>query len=114
MATALKWGILGTGTIAHTFARGLPGSKPGRPVAVGSRTKARVDQFAEEFNVARRYERYEALLADEQVEAVYISTPHPSHAQWSIKAAEARKHVLCEKPLAMNLVEATSIVAATR
>src|SRR5437763_2159679 len=85
----LAWGILGTGEIARTFAKGLAGSRTGRLVAVGSRSRDSAEKFGERFNVARRHASYEALLADPEVRAVYISTPHPMHAEWAIRAAEA-------------------------
>ncbi len=112
MSKTLTWGIIGTGRIASVFAKGLAGSLTGTLLAVGSRSQAAADKFAETWNVARRYSSYEALLADKDVQAVYISVPHPLHAEWAIKAAEAGKHVLCEKPLALNQAEAMAIVEA--
>ncbi len=112
MAAKLRWGIIGTGNIAKTFARGLANSETGTLQAVGSRTQESADRFGDEFNVPRRYDSYEALLADTDVEAVYISTPHPLHAEWAIKAAEAGKHILCEKPLTLNHAEAMAVVEA--
>jgi predicted dehydrogenase len=105
---------LATGTIAHTFARGLAESQTGELLAVGSRTQESADRFGEEFNVPRRYGSYEALLADPDVQAVYISPPHPWHAEWALRAAQAGKHILCEKPLGMNEAEARRVVAAAR
>jgi len=110
----LAWGIIGTGHIAHTFAQGLAASKTGRLVAVGSRTQAGADSFGDHVGVPSRYGSYQALLADQEVEAVYISTPHPMHAEWAIKAAEAGKHILCEKPIGLNHAEAMAIVQAAR
>jgi len=112
--TALAWGILGTGRIAHTFARALAASRTGRLVAVASRTRAAAEAFGEEFGVARRYEGYEALLADPEVGAVYISLPNAFHALWTVRCAEAGKHILCEKPLATNHAEAMVAVEAAR
>jgi predicted dehydrogenase/aryl-alcohol dehydrogenase-like predicted oxidoreductase len=114
MARHLRWGIIGTGAIAHTFARGVQHSKAGKLVAVGSRRQQSADAFAKEFNLTRAHGSYEALLADAQVDAVYVSTPHPLHAEWAIKTAEADKHVLCEKPLAVNYAEAMAVVQAAR
>src|SRR5262245_36885080 len=96
---ALNWGILAAGNIAKAFARGIAQSKTGKLLAVGSRSQEKAESFAGEFNVPRAYGSYEALLADPEVQAVYISTPHPQHCEWAIKAAEAKKHVLCEKPI---------------
>jgi len=112
MANKLKWGILGAGNIAKKLANGLAQSKTGELLAVGSRSQEKADKFGDEFKAPRRYGSYEALLADKDVEAVYISTPHPMHAEWAIKAAEAGKHILCEKPIGINHAEAMAIVEA--
>jgi len=108
----LRWGIIGTGGIARTFARALGQSSTGVLVAVGSRSKERAERFCQEFGVGRAHASYEALLADPEVDAVYISTPHPMHAEWAIRAAEAGKHILCEKPLTLNHAEAMVVVEA--
>ncbi|MEK7766115.1 MAG: Gfo/Idh/MocA family oxidoreductase, partial [bacterium] len=112
MTGKLKWGILSTGRIAKTFANGLKTSKTGILMAVGSRTQAAAEAFGKEFGITRCHSSYEALLADSEVQAVYIATPHPGHAEWAIKAAEAGKHILCEKPLGLNYPEAMAIVDA--
>lgn len=114
MNQQLSWGIIGAGRIAGTFATALAESTTGRLVAVGSRTQASADRFGDEFGVPRRHPSYEALLADESVEAVYIATPHPMHAEWAIKAAQAGKHILCEKPLTVNHPEAAAVIEAAR
>jgi predicted dehydrogenase/aryl-alcohol dehydrogenase-like predicted oxidoreductase len=110
----LRWGILSTGRIAHTFAHGVAGSRASRLVAVGSRSPESAAKFAAEFPGVRAHARYEALLADPEVEAVYIATPHPQHALWAIRAAEAGKHILCEKPLTLNQAEAMAVAEAAR
>jgi len=107
---SLQWGIVGTGAIAKTFARELPFSATGRLVAVASRSKETASAFASAFGDIRAYAAYPQMLEDPQVDAVYISTPHPSHAEWAIAALKAGKHVLCEKPLGMNLAEVTAII----
>jgi predicted dehydrogenase/aryl-alcohol dehydrogenase-like predicted oxidoreductase len=114
MADRLRWGILAPGGIAKQFARGVAHSKTGTLVAVGSRTREKAEAFGNEFNVPRRHGSYEALLADAEVDAVYIATPHPMHAEWVLKAAEAGKHILCEKPISMNHAEAMAMVEAAR
>lgn len=108
----LRWGILGPGRIAGRFAADLPNSRTGTLVAVGSRDLARATSFAERHGADRTYADYDELLADDSVDAVYIATPHPLHAQWAIRAAEAGKHVLCEKPLTVNHAEATAVIEA--
>lgn len=114
MADKLKWGILSTGSIAKAFARDLPQSDTGKLVAVGSRTKPAADEFGKEFGLdtSRCYGSYDALLADDDVQVVYIATPHPMHAQWAIRTAEAGKHVLVEKPAGLNQYEAMAMIEA--
>lgn len=112
--TTLRWGILGAGHIAKTFAKGVRDSKTGTLVAIGSRSQESADKFGDEFALEKRYASYEALLADPDIDAVYIATPHPMHAHWAIKTAEAKKHVLCEKPLTLNHGEAMAVVEAAR
>ena len=114
MAKKLSWGLLAAGAIARAFATGVKHSKTGSLLAVGSRSKQKADAFAREFGIARAHGSYEELLADEDVQAVYVCTPHPMHAEWAIKAAEAGKHVLCEKPLTINHATATAVVEAAR
>jgi predicted dehydrogenase/aryl-alcohol dehydrogenase-like predicted oxidoreductase len=114
MSTTLQWGIIGAGTIAKAFARGLARSRTGKLLAIGSREESKAQVFAAEFGASRSYGSYEALLADEQVQAVYIATPHPQHVEWAIKAAEAKKHLLVEKPIGINFGEAMAIVEAAR
>lgn len=112
MPAKLTWGILGTGRIAGIFARGIAASQSGQLAAVGSRTQASADRFAREFGVPRTHGSYAALLEDRGVQAVYIATPHPQHAGWAIRAAQAGKHILCEKPLTMNHAEAVTVAGA--
>ncbi len=113
MSEKLQWGIIGTGRMARCFARGLRESRAGRLVAVGSRSKEAALSFTSEYPVPWHV-GYAALIADPKVQAVYISTPHCLHAEWIIRAAGAGKHVLCEKPLAMNHGEALGAVEAAR
>ncbi|RFC44230.1 MAG: putative dehydrogenase, partial [Verrucomicrobia bacterium] len=98
MTKKLGWGILSTGRIAGIFAQGLARAENSRLVAVGSRTPASAAKFAAANGHPRAHGSYEALLADPEVEAVYIAVPHPQHVEWAVKAAEAGKHILCEKP----------------
>lgn len=114
MSTKLGWGILATGRIAGIFAQGVARSQQSRLVAVGSRSGAGAERFAREFGVPRAHASYEALLADPEVQAVYIATPHPQHVEWAVKAAEAGKHILCEKPLGLNHAEGMVMAEAAR
>jgi len=111
---SLSWGILGTGSIARKFAGELPHSRTGRLVAVGSRSQESAEVFARQFPGLRAHGSYEALLADPEVQAVYISTPHPQHCEWAVAAAEAGKHILCEKPIGLNHAEAMIVAEAAR
>jgi predicted dehydrogenase len=109
-----RWGILGTGGIAHTFARDLAMTDSGVVAAVGSRGRESADRFADEFGIAGRHASYEALVADPDVDVVYVATPHPMHRDNAIMALEAGKPVLVEKPFAMNAAEAREVVAVAR
>jgi len=110
----LRWGILGTGTIAHAFAHALQAAPSSRLVAVGSRGRESASKFAGEFGSVSALGGYAELLADPEVEAVYIATPHPQHAEWAVAAAQAGKHILCEKPLTLNRATSERVVAAAR
>jgi len=115
MTRRLGWGLVGTSTIAREWMIDAIRAQAGNDVvAVLSRDAQRGAGFASEFGIARAYTSMEALLADPAVDAVYISTTNELHAQQAIAAAAAAKHVLCEKPLAMNLVDARAIVDACR
>jgi predicted dehydrogenase/aryl-alcohol dehydrogenase-like predicted oxidoreductase len=108
----VRWGILGTGTIARQFAASLRHGSSSQVSAVASRSNS-VEPI-NEFAGARFHVGYDALLADRNVDAVYVATPHPTHAKWAIRAAQAGKHILCEKPLGMNAAEADAIIDAAR
>jgi predicted dehydrogenase len=114
MAESIRWGILGPGRIARNFTADLVRMPDAAAVAVGARRVEAANAFADEFGIARRHASYEALLADPDVDAVYVAVPHPWHAEWSMKALEAGKAVLCEKPLTVNAAEARELVAAAR
>ncbi|HEU4807271.1 MAG TPA: Gfo/Idh/MocA family oxidoreductase, partial [Homoserinimonas sp.] len=110
MSSTLRWGILGTGVIAHLQTRDLVDN--GFTVtAVGSRSQESADAFAAEFGIPTAHGSYEALVADPDVDVVYVSTPHPFHAPGAKLALEAGKHVLLEKPFTVNAAEAREVVA---
>jgi dihydrodiol dehydrogenase / D-xylose 1-dehydrogenase (NADP) len=109
----LRWGILGLGNIAKTFAKGLTSTTEGRLVAVGSRTQATAEAFAKEHG-GRAHGSYQALLADPEVDAIYISTPHPQHYEAALQCLRGGKAVLCEKPLAVNAAQASEMVRVAR
>src|SRR4051794_20863864 len=102
MPDLLRWGILGTGNIAAQFAAGLRTSRRTRVVAVGSRTDDAARGFASRFDIAAAHGSYDALLADPDVDAIYLSLPNSMHHEWTLKSLAAGKHVLCEKPFATN------------
>ena len=110
----INWGIIGAGSIARVFANGLRFSKTGRLEAIASRTAGKADALADLFDVAKRYNSYEDILADSAIDAVYISTIHPAHLEPVVMAAKAGKHILVEKPIAMNAEEAAKMVDAAR
>ncbi len=110
----LRWGILSTGNIAHQFARGLQSANNAELVAVGSRNQDSADSFAKEFNIPNAYNSYDGLVNDPDVDAIYIGTPHVFHAENVKLCLNAGKHVLCEKPFALNAQEAESCIALAR
>jgi predicted dehydrogenase len=109
-----RWGILGTGWIASEFASDLTLLDDAELVAVGSRSQQSADSFGDRFAVERRYPTYADLVADPAVDAVYVASPHPMHAQDCLLAIEAGKAVLCEKPFTVNARQAREVVAAAR
>lgn len=112
----LRWGILSTGRIAGVFARDLTTSLHGRLVAVGSRSIEAAERFAAEHGIdaAHTHGTIADLLADAEVDAVYVASPHPMHCANVVAALQAGKHVLCEKPIAMSLAELEMMQAAAR
>jgi predicted dehydrogenase len=105
----IRWGILGTGGIAHTFAKELLDDEHSI-AAVGSRTRDRAEEFADEFDIPMAYGSYDELVADDDVDIVYVATPHPEHAANAEAALHAGKHVLVEKPFTLNAREAQRVV----
>jgi predicted dehydrogenase len=106
--TGLRWGILATGGIAHAFASDLRTAALDL-VAVGSRSAESGRRFADEFAVPRVHASYEELAADPEVDIVYVSTPHPLHAENAILLLEHGKHVLVEKPFTLTAPEAAAV-----
>jgi xylose dehydrogenase (NAD/NADP) len=103
-----KWGILSTADINRKVIPGMHASEKAELVAVASRDQKRADDYAREWEIERAYGSYEALLEDADVEAVYISLPNTLHCEWSIRAVEAGKHVLCEKPMSRYAADVES------
>lgn len=113
MSTAVRWGLLATGGIARSFARDLLDA--GHVVtAVGSRAPGAAAAFAAEFGIPNPHGSYEQLVADPEVDAVYVATPHPMHLDGALLAIAAGKHVLVEKPFTLNALQAQRIADAAR
>ncbi len=110
----VRWGVLSTARIAAKVCRAMHRAAGAEVVAVASRDVARARRWADEHGVGRSYGSYGQLLDDGELDAIYIALPPAMHAEWTIRAAEAGKHVLCEKPLAANLGEAEQMAAACR
>jgi len=114
MTEALRIGVLGAAKIARMFVSGVAPSSSVVVSAVASRAADKAEQFARESGVPRFHDSYEALLADPEIDAIYNPLPNSLHAEWSIRACEAGKHVLCEKPLCTSGDEARAMFAAAR
>jgi predicted dehydrogenase len=110
----LNWGLLSTARINRALITPLRASKRNRLTAVASRTQESADKYAREWKISRAYGSYESLLADPDIDVIYNPLPNHLHAEWTIKALEAGKHVLCEKPLALSTAEVDAIQAAAR
>lgn len=114
MSRKLRWGILGTGNIARQFSTGVRQSLRGELAVVGSRDSAKADAFASANGVRHSTTSYEALITHPDVDAVYVSLPNSMHKEWTVKALQAGKHVLCEKPMALNADETQEMFDAAR
>ena len=114
MSDRINWGIIGTGNIARKFATGLGVLPEATLLAVGSRGMETADAFANQFDIPRPYDSYQALANDPDVQAVYIATPHNLHMENTLLCLEAGKAVLCEKPFAINAAQAQAMVDKAR
>jgi predicted dehydrogenase len=108
-----NWGLLSTANINRVILAAMPHSR-GQMLAVGSRDEAKAKAYAEKNNIPRAYGSYEALLADPDVQVIYNGLPNGMHAEWTIKALQAGKHVLCEKPFALTLADVDAMFAAAQ
>lgn len=109
-----NWAIIGTGQIATKFAADLKHVPDAKLLAVGSRSAGSADNFAKQFDIPRPYPTYDQLIADADIDVVYIATPHPFHEANAIKCANAGKAVLCEKPFALNASQTRRMIDAAR
>jgi predicted dehydrogenase len=114
MSTKTRWGIISTGNIAGKLAEATRLVPDAELLAVGSRTQSSADAFGETHGIPRRYGSYEDLVGDPDVDVVYVATPHNLHHANTLLALEGGKHVLCEKPMAVNAREAEEMIATAR
>ena len=112
MEKILNWGLLSTAKINRALIKPLRASKRTRLLAVASRSISSAESYAREWNIPRAHGSYEALLADPEIDVIYNSLPNQLHAEWTIKALHAGKHVLCEKPFALTLAEVDAMSQA--
>ena len=108
----LNWGILATGRIAHALAAAITTTPGNRLTAVASRDRSVARTFSDQYGNVTAHGSYDALITDPSVDVIYVATPHPLHAEWTIKALAAGKHVLCEKPLGVNAAEVMAMTHA--
>jgi D-xylose 1-dehydrogenase (NADP+, D-xylono-1,5-lactone-forming) len=110
----LNWGLLSTAHINRALITPLRASKRNQLLAVGSRQQGSADEYAREWKIPRAHGSYETLINDPEIDVIYNSLPNHLHAEWTIKALRAGKHVLCEKPFALSLAEADAMISASR
>jgi len=110
----IRWGIIGLGKIAHKFATDLATIYDAELYAVASRSEIKANDFAQKFDAKKAYSSYEDLAKDNQVDAVYIATPHSFHKTHSILCLQHKKAVLCEKPFAMNWAEVDEMISVAK
>ncbi len=110
----IRWGVIGPGAIATGFAEGMQLAEGGTITAVASRSAERAEAFADRFDIPTRYGNYDSLAADPDVDVVYVATPHSRHETDTIDFLRAGKHVLCEKPLALNARQAARMAEEAR
>jgi len=114
MSRKIKWGIIGLGKIARKFADDLQLVANNELVAVASRSVERSQSFADHYQVKNYYGSYDEILQDDEVEVIYIATPHTGHYENTLKCLEYGKAVLCEKAFAMNLAQVEEMVAKAK
>jgi predicted dehydrogenase len=114
MNDKIRWGILGCGRIAKKFAADLKYVEEAELVAVGSRHQQTADEFADEFSVRKRHGNYQSLAADEEVDVIYVASPHGMHHEHTLLCLQHKKAVLCEKAFAINLKQAQEMIALAK
>jgi predicted dehydrogenase len=108
---SFNWGVIGPGNIANTFAKAIASSQKGKITAVASRSQERAAEFTHTYQIEKKYSDYEKMLADPQIDIIYIATPHSFHYQQAKLCLEAGKHVLVEKPCTVNAQQMQKLVA---
>ena len=114
MRSKIRWGIVGPGKIAQKFADDLIRIPDAELTAVASRNMQRAKEFADNYKVLKVFDSYDALFSDDSVDVIYIATPHTFHKNLALKAMEAGKHVLCEKPLGINKAEVYEMITVAK
>ena len=114
MQKKIKWGIMGPGRIAHKFAQSLKCIEAAEIIAVGSSSIGRAAEFAKEYGISRAYGSYADLVADPDIDIVYVATLHPAHFECALLCLKAGKAVLCEKPFTLNAFETKILVKTAR
>jgi len=114
MSKTLGWGIIGAGSIACKLAEALPDVKGAKLVAIGSRRQKKADAFGDRYNIPHRHNSYEKLVADPDIDVVYVATPHPMHRPHALLGLKAGKNVLVEKPFTVNAGEASELIRTAR
>ena len=110
----IRWGIIGLGKIANKFAQDIQKVENCQLYAVASRHQEKANSFAKLYNAIKAYGDYESLVADPNIDAIYIATPHSSHQEYSILCLNNKKAVLCEKPLAMNIQDVENMISVAK
>jgi xylose dehydrogenase (NAD/NADP) len=108
----VRWGLISTARINERLIPVIRQAERSELVAIASRDGERAKSYAKQWNIPHAYQGYDALLADPDIDAVYVSLPNGFHAEWSIKSANAGKHVLCEKPLALTVTDVDRMIEA--
>lgn len=114
MNKKIKWGILGAGGIAHSFVKGLQSLDDAEIVAVGSRSTERAEAFGNQYNIPKRFNTYQNLVNDPDIDILYIATRHPDHKDCALLCLKAHKAVLCEKPFTMNAEQLGEVIKTAR
>lgn len=114
MTKTVKWGILGTSPISQVIANAIQASQTSQLIAIGSRSLTTAKKFSDQFSIPKMYDDYQELLNDNEIDAIYIGLPNHLHKEWIIRAAQAGKHILSEKPFVVSINEAHEVIDAVK